>query len=308
MQIASRKRDGTDKFRWFSRAANKEKLWAYLFVSPYLVHILLFTAGPVFAAFFLSFTDYDGLGIKTPDFLGFDNYERALSDESVRAAFRNTAYYVVFYVPSTLIISLLVAMALNRKIRGIVWYRAAFFIPVVTSGVATALMWQWVLNKFGILNYVISLVGIKPISWLGFEMALNSIIIMSVWGGLGILMMFWLAALQGVPQHLYEAADIDGAGWWGKFRHVTVPALTPMTLFLMILGVIGSFQVFVSTFVITQGGPGDATLTVALLIFQQGFQYYYMGYASAIAYLMFVVVFVITMVQWRLQRYWVFYD
>ena len=131
---------------------------------------------------------------------------------------------------------------------------------------------------------------------------------MGVWGGLGVLMMFWLSALQGIPVHLYEAASIDGAGWWGKFRHVTLPMLTPMALFLMILGIIGSFQVFVSTFVITSGGPGNATLTLALLIYQEGFTYFYMGYASALAYMMFVIVFIVTMIQWRLQRYWVFYE
>ena len=313
MQIASGER-GAPRAGGLRRRVTKRRtqeiIWAYLFLSPFLIHLVLFTAGPIIAALILSFTSYDGLGVVEPRFIGIDNYERALSSTTVRAAFQNTAYYVLIYVPSTLSIALLAAIALNQKVRGVLWFRAAFFVPVVTSGVATAIMWLWVLNHNGLMNYVIGLIGIKPVSWFGFDMAFNSIIMIGVWGGLGVIMMFWLAALQGVPEHLYEAAKVDGAGWWASFRHVTAPALTPMALFLTILGVIGSFQVFVSTFVISNGtgGPGNATLTVALLIYQQGFSYYYMGYASAIAYLLFVAVFIVTIVQWRLQRYWVFYD
>lgn len=292
--------------RILSKSSVNEGIWAYVLLVPYLVNLLLFTAGPVIAALVLSFTHYDLLRPPIP--AGFDNYARALGDRDVQAAFRNTAYYVAAYVPITMVFALFIAIALNQKIRGIVWYRAAFFIPVVTSGVATAIMWQIVLSKFGIANYLLGLVGFGPVDWWGYERALGSIIMMGVWGGLGVLMMFWLSALQGIPVHLYEAASIDGAGWWGKFRHVTVPMLTPMALFLMILGVIGSFQVFVSTFVITGGGPGNATLTLALLIYQEGFTYFYMGYASALAYMMFVIVFIVTMIQWRLQRYWVFYE
>jgi multiple sugar transport system permease protein len=309
MQVAARTEgDGVYQrlARNLSRSIVTEGIWAYVLLIPYLVNLLLFTAGPVIAAFVLSFTHYDLLRPPIP--AGFDNYARAFGDRDVQAAFRNTAYYVAAYVPITMIFSLFIAMALNQKIRGIVWYRAAFFIPVVTSGVATAIMWQIVLSKFGIANYLLGFVGFRPVDWWGFEHALGSIIMMGVWGGLGVLMMFWLAALQGIPVHLYEAAAIDGAGWLGKFRHVTLPMLTPMALFLMVLGVIGSFQVFVSTFVITGGGPGNATLTLALLIYQQGFTYFYMGYASALAYMMFVIVFIVTMIQWRLQRYWVFYE
>ena len=313
MQTASGQRhapQGGSLRRFFTRRKTQEKIWAYVFLSPYLVHLVLFTAGPIIAALVLSFTDYDGLGVQEPELVGFANYERALNDTAVRAAFKNTGYYVLIYVPLTLIIALLAAGALNQKVRGVMWFRAAFFVPVVTSGVATAIMWLWVLNRNGIMNFLAGLVGIKPISWFGFEMAFNSIIMIGIWGGLGIIMMFWLAALQGVPEHLYEAAKVDGAGWWASFWHVTAPALTPMALFLTILGVIGSFQVFVSTFIISggSGGPGNATLTVALLIYQQGFQYFYMGYASAIAYILFIAIFAVTMVQWRLQRLWVVYE
>ena len=292
--------------RILSKSNVNEGIWAYVLLIPYLVNLLLFTAGPVIAALVLSFTHYDLLRPPIP--AGVENYTRAFGDRDVQAAFRNTAYYVAAYVPITMTFALFIAIALNQKIRGIVWYRAAFFIPVVTSGVATAIMWQIVLSKLGIANYLLGLVGFRPVDWWGYERALGSIIMMGVWGGLGVLMMFWLSALQGIPVHLYEAASIDGAGWWGKFRHVTLPMLTPMALFLMILGIIGSFQVFVSTYVITSGGPGNATLTLALLIYQEGFTYFYMGYASALAYLMFVIVFIVTMIQWRLQRYWVFYE
>ena len=161
--------------------------------------LVLFTAGPIIAALILSFTSYDGLGVVEPRFIGIDNYERALSSTTVRAAFQNTAYYVLIYVPSTLSIALLAAIALNQKVRGVLWFRAAFFVPVVTSGVATAIMWLWVLNHNGLMNYVIGLIGIKPVSWFGFDMAFNSIIMIGVWGGLGVIMMFWLAALQACP-------------------------------------------------------------------------------------------------------------
>ena len=223
--------------RILSKSNVNEGIWAYVLLIPYLVNLLLFTAGPVIAALVLSFTHYDLLRPPIP--AGVENYTRAFGDRDVQAAFRNTAYYVAAYVPITMTFALFIAIALNQKIRGIVWYRAAFFIPVVTSGVATAIMWQIVLSKLGIANYLLGLVGFRPVDWWGYERALGSIVMMGVWGGLGVLMMFWLSALQGIPVHLYEAASIDGAGWWGKFRHVTLPMLTPMALFLMILGVIG---------------------------------------------------------------------
>ena len=292
--------------QFLGRGIVQEQFWGLLLIFPYLIHLILFTAGPIIAAFVLSFTNYDL--IREPRWLGFENYTVGATDKQTIAAFRNTGVYVLWYVPSSMIISLLLAVGLNERIRGITFYRTLFFLPVVASGVATALLWRFIFNKRGIFNWILDLFGVGPVQWLGFDMALNSIIIMSVWQGLGILMMYWLAGLQGIPQHLYEAAEIDGGGRWAKFRYVTLPMLTPFILLLMILGIIGSFQVFTASFIITGGGPGYATLTLALQIYRMGFENFRMGYAAALAYMMFLAVFVVTMIQWRLQKYWVHYE
>ena len=291
---------------FFAKNTVREEMWALVFVAPYLVHLLLLTAGPIVVSFFLSFTEFDLY--RAPEWIGLDNYIAAFGEERTIAAFRNTGYYVLFFVPASMFFSLLLALGLNQRIRGIYTYRSIFFLPVVSAGVATAILWQTMFNKFGVLNGILGVVGLGPILWLGFDMALNSIIIMSVWQGVGILIMYWLAGLQGIPQHLYEAADIDGAGRFRKFWHVTLPMLTPFILLLMILGIIGSFQVFTATFVITGGGPGNATLTLGLLIYYMAFQFFRMGYAAALSYLMFVAVFTITMTQWYYQKHWVHYE
>ena len=292
--------------QFLGRTIVQEQLWGLVLILPYLIHLLLFTAGPIIAAFVLSFTNYDL--IRKPEWLGFENYTLGATDKQTIAAFRNTGVYVLWYVPASMIISLFLAVGLNERIRGITFYRTLFFLPVVASGVATALLWRFIFNKRGVFNFVLDLFGVDPVQWLGFEMALNSIIIMSVWQGLGILMMYWLAGLQGIPQHLYEAAEIDGGGRWAKFRYVTLPLLTPFILLLMILGIIGSFQVFTASFIITGGGPGYATLTLALQIYRMAFENFRMGYAASLAYMMFLAVFIVTMIQWWAQKYWVHYE
>ncbi|NPV10107.1 MAG: sugar ABC transporter permease [Anaerolineae bacterium] len=290
--------------RSFSSQRVQEEIHSYLFIAPWLVGLVLFTLGPILAAFGLSFTRYDMA--RAPVFLGAANYARAFDDRAFQAALSNTAAYVLMYVPLELSLSLTIALAMNRPLRGITVFRTSFFIPVVTSGVATALLWGYILNQYGVLNYLLGLVGLGPVRWLGLDWALRSIVIMSLWGAVGYTMMYWLAGLQGVPQELYEAAEIDGGGRWARFRHVTLPMLTPMIFFLVIVSVIGSFQVFTPTYVLTQGGPANATLTIALAIYQKAFMEYAMGYACALAWLLFVVVFALTMVQWRVRRLWVF--
>jgi multiple sugar transport system permease protein len=275
-------------------------------VSPYVVHLALFTAGPIIAAFYFSFCEYQL--IQPPRFIGISNYQRMISDKNVRDALANTLFYMATYVPSSMLLSLAIATALNQKIRGMSFFRALFFLPVVSSGVAIALLWMWLLNKHGLVNHFLGFFGRKPINFFGFDWALRSIVVMSVWGSLGSLMVYWLAGLQGVPQELYEAAEIDGAGRWHRFRHVTVPFLTPVAFFLLVMGMIGSFQVFTQTYIMTGGGPGNATLTIALYIYQRGFTGYEMGYACALAYLLFGILASVTLIQWRLQSRWVFYS
>jgi len=220
----------------------------------------------------------------------------------------NSVFYIITFVPSSLVISLAVAVALNQRIRGMSVFRALFFLPVVSSGVGIALLWTWLLNKHGLVNHFLTLAGIKPINFFGFQWALKSIVIMSVWSSLGSLMVYWLAGLQGVPQELYEAAQIDGAGAWQRFAKVTLPFLTPVAFFLIIMGIIGSFQVFTATYIMTNGGPGNATLTIALYIYQRAFTGYEMGYAAALAYLLFAILSLITFMQFRFQSRWVFYQ
>ncbi|MGQ9556137.1 MAG: carbohydrate ABC transporter permease [Anaerolineae bacterium] len=296
---ASRMRRQTTR----SAVANR---WGWLMVSPYLVHLLLFTAGPILAALYFSFCRYEV--IQAPRWLGTANYTRMVGDKNVRDALSNSIFYIITFVPSSMVISLAVALALNQRIRGMSAFRALFFLPVVSSGVGIALLWSWLLNKHGLVNHFVTLVGFKPINFFGFQWALKSVVIMSVWSSLGSLMVYWLAGLQGVPQELYEAAQIDGAGAWQRFRRVTVPFLTPVAFFLVVMGVIGSFQVFTATFIMTGGGPGNATLTIALYIYQRAFIGYEMGYAAALAYLLFAILSVITFMQWRLQSKWVFYQ
>jgi len=266
----------------------------------------VFTAGPVIASLFLSFTNYEI--VRAPIWTGTANYARAFGDRNFLDALRNTLYYIGVSLPTSLTVSLLLAIALNQRIRGMVFFRTAFFLPVVSSQVAISLLFTWLYSRTGLLNYLLSLLGIPAVSWLNSDMALNSLIAVNVWQGLGILILYWLAGLQGVPEVIYEAAEIDGAGWWARLRYVTVPLLSPVTFFLLVLGVIGSFQVFTTALVMTDGGPGTATLTVALLIYQLGFRFFQMGYASAIAYLLFIILFAATMVQWRLQSRWVHYE
>jgi multiple sugar transport system permease protein len=260
----------------------------------------------VLASLFLSFTHYEV--VRAPTWVGLENYQRVLGDRTFHAALRNTIYYLGISLPSSLVISLFLAIALNQRIRGIVLFRTAFFLPVVSSQVAISLLFLWLYSNHGLLNFLLSLVGIQRISWLTSDMALNSLIVVSVWQSLGTLIVYWLAGLQGVPQELYEAADIDGAGWWTRLRWITVPLLSPVTFFLIVLGVIGSFQVFTTALIMTDGGPANATMTIALYIYHLGFRFFQMGYGSAIAYILFVILLILTLIQWRLQSRWVHYE
>ena len=284
----------------------------FLFIFPWLFGFIVFIAGPFFFSFFLSFTQWRLVGdIK---WLGFENYAQLLSGEDTRfvQSVYNTAYYVVFHVPGVLIISFVIAGLLNRKVKGIAIYRTAFYLPSITTGVATAVLWYWVLQPNGLLNNFLDLflkpMDIQAPNWLGSTTwAMPGLIIMSFWS-VGTTMIIYLAGLQGIPQHLYEAAEIDGAGWWGKVRHVTIPMMTPQIFLTMVLAVIGSFQVFTAALIITEGGPADATLFLLLYLYWNGFRFFKMGYASAIAWILFFVILFLTIVQFLTARRWVYYE
>ena len=293
--------------RW-ARFFNNEHVVGYLFVAPLILGLLIFTYGPVLAAFFLSFTKGDY--ISTPKWIGLGNYQALLKEDLFWTSMRNTLYYVVGVVPAGLLLSLLLALAMNQKLRGIVFFRSIFFLPTITSSVAISLMWLWIYNpEFGVLNFLLKQIGIKGPTWLSSSTwAMPAIIIMSIWRGLGYNMLIYLAGLQGIPEVYYEAAEIDGAGSWAKFRHITLPLLSPTTFMLLILSLIGAFQGFEYTYVITGGGPVYDTLTIVLHIYNNAFRSFQMGYASALAYVLFFILLALTLMQLRLQRQWVHYE
>lgn len=283
----------------------EEKLWALFFIAPYLIGLLLFWLGPVIASFLISFTDWELVG--SPIWVGFQNYKQLFADELFIKSLMNAAYYTILSVPLSMVLSLFLAVAMNQKLKGIVFYRTAFFLPHISSMVAIALLWKWIYNpQFGLLNYFLNSIGVPGQNWLGNpKLAMPALVVMSVWKGLGYKMMIWLAALQGIPEDLYEAARIDGASKWQQFINITVPLLSPTTFLLLILGLISSFQVFEQTYVMTQGGPAHATYTIVLYIFSNAFQWLRMGYASAMAYILAIIIFVLTIIQMQYQKKWV---
>jgi multiple sugar transport system permease protein len=269
----------------------------------------VFTALAVVASAGIALTDWDLLS--PPEFVGFKNFVRLLTrDDTYFKVLRNTLVFTVSSVSATMVLSLLVALAMNAALRGIVIFRTAYYLPVVTSSVAVAVVWTWFYNPdFGPLNYYLAAVGLKPPPWLGSpDWALPAVIIVAIWKSVGYDMILWLAGLQGIPQHLYEAAAIDGAGRWRRFTAITLPLLTPTTFFVLVISLIQAFQVFDTVQVMTGGGPADASRTMVVYIYDQGFRFLKMGYAAAVAWMLFLFIFLITIVQWRLQKQWVSYD
>jgi len=295
------------KIGGFSKVGSIEARWGYFFLLPNIIGFLTFTLIPVVVSLFLSLCRYD---ILTPArFIGLLNYSRLLKDSYNLNALKNTVYYTVGVIPPGMIISLFLAILVNQKLKEIVLYRALFFLPVITSTVAVSIVWAWLYDPVnGYINYILRWFGIDGPNWLGSTTwAMPAIIIMSVWKGLGFNMVIYLAALQGIPEQLYEAARIDGAGWWAQFRHITLPMVSPTTFFVLIMSVIGSFQVFDQAYIMTRGGPAEATVTMVYQIYVNAFQYFRMGYASAIAWLLFFIILGASLFQIKFQKRWVFY-
>lgn len=287
----------------------REAITGYLFLTPNLVGFVVFTTFPVVMSFILGFLEWDLLS--PPRFIGLANYSRLLHDDRLFIQVMwNTLYYTFGSVPLGFFASLGLALAMNQKLRGIVLFRTAFFVPVVSSGVAVAMLWIWLYHPhFGLINGLLKSVGVQGPAWLSDpKWALPAIILMTVWKGVGYNMVIFLAGLQGIPQHLYEAAQIDGAGVVARFRYITVPMLTPTMFFVLVMSIINSFQVFDASLVMTNGGPADATRTIVLYIYNNAFQYFKMGYGAAIAWVLFAILFVATSVQMKLQRSWVEYE
>jgi multiple sugar transport system permease protein len=292
-----------------SRISWDETRAGYLFLLPNIIGFLLFSAVPVVATLAISTLTWDL--IRPPIFTGIDNYKTLLTNDAIfRQVLVNTVYFVAGVVPLSIVISLMLALAMNSGLRGISVFRAIFFIPVITSSVAVAMLWRWLYNTdYGLINTGLAAIGLPYIPWLSStEWAMPAVIIMAVWKNLGYNMVIYLAGLQSIPPTLYEAAALDGAGAWARFRDVTLPMLGPTTFFILVISIINSFQVFDLAFILTQGGPGIATNTIVMYIYNQGFQFFQMGYAAAIAWILFIAIFIITLIQMRLQRRWVHYD
>jgi multiple sugar transport system permease protein len=286
----------------------REALTGWAFSAPFLVIFLGFLALPILASFLLSFTDFSLGNLVDPfsaRFVGLNNYAKLLHDPKFLQAALNTTIFVVFGTVLNLAVGLAAAVALNRGItRFRAVFRVGYYLPVVSSIVAIAVIWRFLFNAdFGLVNGLLQAVGIKGPDWLGNPtLAVGIIVALMVWRNFGNAMIIFLAGLQGIPNDLYEAARIDGANRWQEFRSITLPMLRPTMLFLTVLTTIGFLQVFEEPFVMTQGGPLNKTLPISMYVYQQGFNFFHQGYASAMAYTLFVVIAAITLIQFRLLR------
>ena len=278
-----------------------------LFASPWILGFFAFTLGPIAAALYYSFTEFNI--IQTPRWIGLGNFQAMLADELFWTSLYNTVYYAVFHIPLVMAAALGAALLTNQKLPGQTIFRTALFVPSVVSGVALAVVFAVIFaGDFGFLNKGLRLIGIAGPQWLGSpQWSKPAFVLMSLWG-IGSGMVVYLAGLQAIPEHLYEAAAIDGAGRLRRFSHITLPMLTPTIFFRMITTVIGSFQIFTYAYVLTGGGPADSTLFYVLYLYRLGFEYFKMGYASAFAWVLFAVVLALTIVQFGLGRRWVHYE
>ena len=285
-----------------------EGRWALLFLAPTLLGLAVLSAGPILATLAISLTKWDLL--TAPQFVGLDNFAALVSDDRFLKAIRNTIFYTVVSVPLGMAIALGLAMALNQTIRGIAFIRTAYFLPVVTSTIAIALVWQWIYSSdAGLLNQAIGLFGIPSQRWLSDPvLVMPSIVAMSIWQGLGINVIIFLAGLQAIPTELLDAASVDGAGRWARTRHITLPLLTPSIFFTGILSLIGSFQVFDQIYVLARPKPTEATITIVYFIYENGFKFFKMGYATAASWILFIIVAALTAVYFRSQDRWVHYQ
>ncbi|HKQ56557.1 MAG TPA: sugar ABC transporter permease [Candidatus Eisenbacteria bacterium] len=278
------------------------------FASPALALIGLFFFVPVIAGLVLSLTDFDIYAIASPDtarFVGLANFAAIFRDPVFWIALRNTMFFVLVGGPLTVIVSLSAALLVNSKLaRAPGFFRSLYFVPVVTTLVAMSVVFRYLYHPhYGLINHVLGLVGIGPIDWLGDpRWAMPAIVLLNVWKKFGYNMLILLAGLRAIPDDLYEAAALDGAGWWARLRNVTIPGLAPTLLFVSIMTMIEQFQLFAEPYVMTQGGPLKSTTSIVLLMYEEGFRWWRMGYAAAIAFVLFVIMLIATMVQLRIQR------
>jgi multiple sugar transport system permease protein len=284
----------------------KEAFWGYLFIAPGLLGILVFFLFPVLSGLGISFTKWGILN--QPVFIGLDNYIQMTHDKLLFQVLGNTFYYMGVSVPLNSILALLLALALNQKIKGLSIFRTAFYMPVVSATIAVSMVWMWLFDSnYGLINLGLTFIGLDPVQWLtNPHTAMPAIIIVSVWKSVGWNMIIFLAALQDVPVELIDAARVDGANKIQQFLGITLPLISPAIFFTTIMGVIGSFQGFDLVYAMTHGGPARATTVIGYYIWQVAFSHSKMGYGAAISYFLFFMILVVTLIQWFLRKRWVF--
>jgi len=295
-----------------TRTRRRSVLWterrdAYLYLLPWMIGFIVFTAGPMLGSLYISFTRWE---IVTPAvWVGLEQYQKLFSDDRFYLSLWNTAYYVFLGVPLHLALALLAALAMNLDLKGIRFYRTLYYVPSLTPAVANSILWLWIFHpQWGLANAFLQWFGFEGLYWLQDpRIAKPAFIIMSFWT-IGGQMVILLAGLKGIPQQLYEAAAIDGANTWQRFRNVTLPMLTPALFFNFIMAIIGAFQVFTQAYIMTEGGPNYATLFYLLYLYRMAFENFRMGYASAMAWVLFVIILFFTLIQFRLSDRWVFYE
>ncbi|RJP72825.1 MAG: sugar ABC transporter permease [Ignavibacteriales bacterium] len=295
----------TIKINKFNR---QQVIFGILFMMPWFVGFIIFGLYPMVMSIYYSLCRYDVLRI--PQFIGLGNYEKLIfEDPYFWTSISNTLIYTVLRVPLCIIGSLMLAVLVNNAVRGVKFFRTIYFIPSIVTGVVLSVVWLWMFNpQFGLINSFLAYLGIPGPLWLlDPNWSKPSMVLMSIWSIGGGRMLVFLAALQGIPKHLYEAAEIDGGGWWAKFKNVTVPMLSPVIFLWSVLEIIFSLQVFVEAYIMTQGGPLNSTMFYNLYLYNKAFNDFEMGYASALAWLLLVISLIITLIQFRLSKKWVHY-
>ncbi len=289
--------------------SRREEIAGFLFITPWLIGFLIFQLEAMAIAFGLSFFKVDPLALAESRFVGLQNYQDLLADDLVWIALKNTAIYAIGRMPFVIALGLAIALLLNRERFGVRALRTLYYLPAVTTGVAVALLWHWILNPdYGLLNAGLAMLGIRGPRWLySEEWALPSLMLISLWG-VGQAMLIYLAGLRGVPQELYEAAAIDGAGPLRQFIAITLPMISPAIFYSLVVGIIGSFQVFLNAYILTAGGPNNATLTMVLYIYRKAFQEFHFGYGAAVAWVLFMLILAFTLLIFRSSAVWVYYE
>lgn len=300
---------GVHSKAWWQTLRGREAISFYLFVLPWILGFLIFTLGPIIASLIFSFTDYDIM--LTPSLIGLANFRELFQDPLFYTSLYNTIYIVLLAVPLGMLVSFAIALLLNQRVRFLAAYRTAYFLPSIVPAVASAALWLYLLQpQWGLVNGFLESVGITGPGWLSSEVwSKPAIIMMMVWGA-GNTMIIYLAGLQDIPQSLYEAAAIDGANEWSKFWRITLPLMTPSLFFTLVLGIIGTFQIFAQIFVLTDGmgGPQNSTLVYMIYLYRNGFNFFRMGYASAMAWVLFVLILLLTWLQFKGAQRWVYYE